>query len=80
MFQWNRSFILNRIGFDLDDTFERWQVLELGGVRKVMTYVGEDAVALLTNAALQTEGQVVAADDDASAKTLLKRFHIWLDA
>lgn len=47
---------------------------------KVMTYVGEDAVSLLTNAALETEGQVVAADHDAAAKALLKWLHIWLDA
>lgn len=45
-----------------------------------MTYVGEDAVALLANAALETEGQVVAADHDTTAKTLLKWLHIWLDA
>lgn len=47
---------------------------------KVMTYIGEDAIALLTNAALETEGQVVAADHDTTAKALLKWLHVWLDA
>lgn len=47
---------------------------------KVLTYIGEDAVTLLTNAALETEGQVVAADHDAAAKALLKWLNIWLDA
>lgn len=45
-----------------------------------MTYIGEDAVTLLTNAALETEGQVVAADHNSSAKTLLEWLHVWLDA
>ena len=45
-----------------------------------MTYIGEDAVALLADTALETEGQVVAADHDTTAITLLKRLHIWLDA
>lgn len=45
-----------------------------------MTYIGEDAVALLADAALETEGQVVAADHNTTAVTLLKWLHIWLDA
>lgn len=45
-----------------------------------MTYIGEDAVTLLTNAALETEGQVVAADHYAPAKTLLERLNVWLNA
>lgn len=45
-----------------------------------MAYVGEDAIALLADAALQTEGQVMAADHDTPAKALLKWLHIWLDA
>lgn len=45
-----------------------------------MTYIGEDAVALLTNAALETEGQIVATDHDAAAKSLLKWLDIGLDA
>lgn len=45
-----------------------------------MTYIGEDAVALLAHTSLETEGQVVAADHDAAAETFLERLHIWLDA
>lgn len=45
-----------------------------------MTYVGEDAVTLLAYAALKTEGQVMAADHNSTAKTLLEWLHIWLDA
>lgn len=45
----------------------------------MVTYIGEDAVPLLTDAALQTEGQVVAANHDTTAETLLERLHIWLD-
>lgn len=47
---------------------------------KCLTYIGEDAVALVANASLQTEGQVMAADHDAAAKTLFKRLHVWFDA
>lgn len=47
---------------------------------KWLTYIGEDAVTLVTNASLQAEGQVMAADHDASAKALLKRLHVRLDA
>lgn len=45
-----------------------------------MTYIGEDAVTLLTDAALETEGQVMATDHNATTKTLLKRLHVWLYA
>lgn len=48
--------------------------------RKRMTYIGEDAVTLLTNAALETEGQVVATDHYAATETLLERLNVWLDA
>lgn len=51
-----------------------------GSRNKVMPYIGEDAVTLLINAALKTEGQVVTTDNDAPTKTLLKWLHIWLDA
>lgn len=44
------------------------------------TYIGEDAVTLLTNAALQAKSQVVTADHDAAAEALLKRLHVWFDA
>lgn len=47
---------------------------------KWLTYIGEDAVALVAHTSLQTEGQVMAADHDAAAKALLKRLHIRLDA
>lgn len=47
---------------------------------KWLTYIGEDAVALVANASLQTEGQVMAADHDAAAEALLKRLHVRLDA
>lgn len=47
---------------------------------KTVTYVGEDTIGLLVNAALQAEGEVVAADHDAAAETLLERLHVWLDA
>lgn len=46
----------------------------------MMTYIGEDTIALLANATLETEGQIVTADHDATSKTLLKWFHVWLDA
>lgn len=46
----------------------------------VVTYVGEDAVALFADAALQTEGQVVAADHDSPAEAFLKGLHVQLDA
>ena len=45
-----------------------------------MAYIGEDAVGLLINAALQIECEVMAADHDASAKALLERLHVWLYA
>ena len=45
-----------------------------------MTYVGEDAVALLADAALEAEGQVVAADHDTPAEAFLERLHVRLDA
>lgn len=45
-----------------------------------LTYIGEDAVALVANTSLQTEGQVMAADHNAAAKALLKRLHVRLDA
>lgn len=68
-------------------TYEVYKVVEVGVIyaeykvgSKVITYVGEDAVALLTNAALETEGQVVTADHDTAAEALLKRLHVWLDA
>lgn len=44
-----------------------------------MTYIGKDTVALLIHAALQTEGEVVAADHYTSTKTLLEGLHVWLD-
>lgn len=47
---------------------------------KQLTYIGKDAVPLLANTSLQTEGQVVAADHDAAAEALLKRLHVRLDA
>lgn len=47
---------------------------------KTVTYVGEDTIGLLVNAALQAEGEVVAADHDAAAETLLEGLHVWLDA
>lgn len=50
------------------------------GSSKVMTYVGEDTITLLANASLEAEGEVVAADHNTAAKTLLKRLHVWLDA
>lgn len=46
---------------------------------KWLTYIGEDGVALVANASLQTEGQVMAADHDAAAEALLKRLHIRFD-
>lgn len=42
-------------------------------------YIGGSAVGLLINAALQTEGEVVAADHYPPAKSLLKRLHLWLN-
>lgn len=45
-----------------------------------LTYICEDAVTLVANASLQTEGQVVAADHDAAAEALLERLHVRLDA
>lgn len=45
-----------------------------------MTYIGKDTIALLANTTLETEGQVVAADHDTTAKTLLKWLHVWFDA
>lgn len=49
------------------------------GGRK-MTYIGENTVTLLADAALETEGQVMATDHYAPAEALLERLHIWLDA
>lgn len=43
------------------------------------SYVGQDAVTLLAHASLETEGQVVAADHDASPKAILKRLHVGLN-
>lgn len=45
-----------------------------------LTYIGEDAIAFLADTPLETEGQVVAADHNTTAKTLLERLHVWLDA
>lgn len=45
-----------------------------------MTYIGEHTVALVVHAALQTEGEVVAADHYTAAETLLERLHVRLDA
>lgn len=47
--------------------------------KRKLPYIGEDAVAFVAHASLQTEGQVMAADHDAAAEALLKRLHIWLD-
>lgn len=46
----------------------------------MLTYVREDAIALLADAPLEAEGEVMAADHDAASEALLKRFHVWLDA
>lgn len=45
-----------------------------------MAYVGQNAVALLADASLEAEGEVVAADHDAPPKSLLQRLHVRLDA
>lgn len=46
----------------------------------MLTYICKDAVALLADAPLEAEGEVMAADHDTASKALLKRLHIWLDA
>lgn len=46
----------------------------------MLTYVCEDAIALLADAPLEAEGEVVAADHDAASEALLERLHVWLDA
>lgn len=46
----------------------------------MLTYVREDAIALLADAPLEAEGEVVAADHDAASEALLERLHVWLDA
>lgn len=43
------------------------------------SYVGKDAVALLADASLEAEGEVVAADHDAAPKALLERLHVRLN-
>ena len=48
--------------------------------RSKRSYVGEDPIVLLADAALQGEGQVVAADNHATAEPLLERLHVRLDA
>lgn len=46
----------------------------------MLTYVREDAIALLTDAPLEAEGEVVAADHDAASEALLEWLHVWLNA
>lgn len=48
-------------------------------VRLKCMYICQDAVVLLTDAALQAEGQVMAADHDTAAKSFLEGLHVWLD-
>lgn len=47
---------------------------------KMIAYVRKDAVALLADASLEAEGEVVAADHDAAPKALLERLHVRLNA
>lgn len=44
-----------------------------------ISYVSKDAVALLADASLEAEGEVVAADHDAAPKALLEWLHVRLD-
>lgn len=46
---------------------------------KMIAYVRKDAVALLADASLEAEGEVVAADHDAAPKALLERLHVRLN-
>lgn len=46
---------------------------------KMISYVGKDAVALLADASLEVEGEIMAADHDPAPKALLERLHVRLN-